>query len=103
MTTGGRGRRADRSCPASRNKLAGDGRDRPEADGAPRYGDTTPAAGEAGPDRREGAGLTVTHLAHLEEEDHDPCSPPPQTITREEEDAVKVAQVDTDVDGGQQA
>jgi hypothetical protein len=72
-----------------------------KADGAPRCADVVPAAREAGPDRREGAGVTVTHPSRLEEEDHDPCSPPPQTIAVEEEDAVKVAQLDADLDAGQ--
>jgi hypothetical protein len=51
-----------------------------------------------GPDRRKGAGVTVTNPPCLGEEDHIPCSPPPQTIAREEDDAVKVAQLAADLD-----
>jgi hypothetical protein len=45
----------------------------------------------------------ATHLPRLEEEDHDPCSHPPQTIAGEEEDVVKVTQVDTDLGVGQRS
>jgi hypothetical protein len=65
----------------------------PEADGVPRYGSTAPTAGEAGPGRREGASVTITHSPCLGEEDHDPCSPPPQTIAGEEEDLYSSAQL----------
>jgi hypothetical protein len=101
-TTRGRGRRADQSCPASQNKLADDGRDRPRSRRCTTLRQRL-TTGEVGPDRCEGARVTATHLPRLEEEDHDPCSHPPQTIAGEEEDVVKVTQVDTDLGVGQRS
>jgi hypothetical protein len=103
VTTGGRGRRADQPCPPPKTSSLVMGETDPKADGAQRYADIVPAAKEVGPDRREGAGVTVTHPSRPEEEGHGPYSPPPQTIAVEEEDAVKVAQLDADLDAGQQA
>jgi hypothetical protein len=45
-----------------------------------RCGEADPIVGDMGPDRREGVGETETHPPRQVEEDHDPPSPPPQTM-----------------------